>query len=67
MIRIDRSPTSRGVGKKLNVIGIESEESTKQSDSVYVRCKRCGFLCNTDRDSKCPLCLIENYSKENHP
>ncbi len=64
---LGHSPTSRGVGKKLEVRGEESKESTTNSDKSYVRCKRCGFLCNTAKVSACPLCGIQNYWRKNNP
>ena len=58
-----RSPTSRGIGKKLFIHG--DETGSKQPDSVFVRCKRCGFLCNTNKQGKCPVCGIQNYDRKN--
>lgn len=46
------SPTARGVKQ---VRGDEPE---------YVHCADCGFICNTNRDTKCPLCGSENYRRQ---
>jgi len=57
-------PTPSSIGKRrLFVRGIESKQSTKQSDKVYVHCKICGFICNETRDTKCPFCESEQYNK----
>jgi len=56
------TPTSRGK-RRLRVRGIESKESTLQSDKVFVYCKICGFPVNEDRDTKCPFCESDQFNK----
>lgn len=55
----------RQPGQKLNISGIESEDSTRYSDKNYVRCKVCGFWCKVDKQSSCPSCGTFNYDKRN--